>query len=77
LAGTVPPYILTVPMGKDAVLLLVPVTAMPLASVRNVRLIEPWMVALIPRVPEPVCALAAPVMTKADSRVTRTNLVFM
>ena len=41
LAGSVPPYILTVPMGKDAVLVVVPVTAIPLASVRKVRLTEP------------------------------------
>jgi hypothetical protein len=54
LAGNAPPYILTVPKGKDAVLVLVPVTAMPLASVRKVRLIEPWTVALTPKVPEPV-----------------------
>ena len=54
LAGNVPPYILTVPKGKDAVLVLVPVTATPLASVKKVRLIEPWTVALTPKVPEPV-----------------------
>jgi hypothetical protein len=73
----VPPYILTVPKGKDAVLVLVPVTAMPLASVRKVRLIEPWTVALIPRVPEPVCAFATPPEAKADSIVIRINLFLM
>jgi hypothetical protein len=36
------------------VLVVVPVTARPLASVTNVRLIDPWTVALTPRVPEPV-----------------------
>jgi hypothetical protein len=44
----------TFPKGKDAVLVVVPVTAMPLSSVTNVRLIEPWTVAVTPRVPEPV-----------------------
>jgi hypothetical protein len=54
LAGTVPLNILTFPSGRDAVLVVVPVTAMPLASVTKVRLIEPWIVAVTLRVPEPV-----------------------
>jgi hypothetical protein len=45
---------LTVPKGNDAELVPVPVTAKPLASVTKVRLIEPWTVAVTPRVPEPV-----------------------
>jgi hypothetical protein len=45
---------LTGPNGKDAVLVAVPVTAKPLASVTKVRLMEPWTVAVTPRVPEPV-----------------------
>jgi hypothetical protein len=53
LAGNVPPYICTVPKGKDAVLVVVPVTAKPLASVTKVKLIEPWTVAVTPMVPDP------------------------
>jgi hypothetical protein len=52
LAGTVPPYICTVANGKDAVLVVVPVTAKPLGSVTKVRLRDPWTFALTPRVPE-------------------------
>jgi hypothetical protein len=54
LAGTVPEYMLTVPKGNEAELVPVPVTARPLPSVTNVKLIEPWTVAVTPRVPEPV-----------------------
>jgi len=53
-AGTEPPYIRTVPKGNDAVLVVVPVTAKPLASVTKVKLIDPWTVPVTPRVPEPV-----------------------
>jgi hypothetical protein len=45
---------LTFPKGKDAALVPVPVTAIPLLLVTKVRLIEPWTVALTPRVPDPV-----------------------
>jgi hypothetical protein len=54
LLGTEPEYMLTVPKGNEAVLVPVPVTARPLASVTKVMLIEPWTVAVTPRVPEPV-----------------------
>jgi len=52
--GTEPPYIWTAPKGKEAVLVPVPVTARPLASVMNVKLTEPDTVPLTPSVPEPV-----------------------
>ena len=52
--GTEPPNMLTVPKAKDAVLVPVPVTARPLASVTKVKLMDPATVAVTPRVPEPV-----------------------
>jgi hypothetical protein len=52
--GTEPLYMLTVPKGKDAVLVPVPVTARPPAAVTKVKLIDPATSAVTPRVPEPV-----------------------
>ncbi len=76
-AGTAPPYIRTLANGKAAVLVAVPVKAMPLASVMKVRLMEPVTVAVTLMVPEPVWAWAAPVTTRTDSTLVRIGLSFM